>query len=213
MLSAILSSLAFAGLASAPGGPESLGFWSTCYSPTRCVSLSIFRSNAQSDDRHAFAAMLSSPDAFPVGESEFRVTGWGLFHPGAVDLGLLIDRSEDGWSGTPAGWEDFTFAIGTPFWEAALGGESWGEEGFLGHWKGAPAFRSMRFAWRGVTQDQSVTFDCIQSGVGKSTCAIVAQAPSSLRLMDSGLVAPEPSTVILLGTGLLVLVLGALRKR
>jgi hypothetical protein len=146
---------------------------------------------------NSFVAILEAPGAYPIGVGAFRVTAWGFYHPGNPVTLVEWSTTEDGWGIVPQGWESFPFAIGTQYWEAALGGPVWGAEGFWGHWEGGAALSSLRFAWRGVLQDQSSSFDCIQRAPGDSQCVSVA---------------PEPSTWAMLLTGMTALLL-ALRKR
>ena len=121
------------------------------------------------------------------------MTAWGFYLPHPTDFAMTLTQPEDAWGGPPPGWgPGFVFATSVAEWDEALGGPGFGNEGFWGFWEGGNFPHDLRFAWRGVSLDQSQTFDCIQSAPGVTHCVSVA---------------PEPATWVMLLTGMVGLLL------
>ena len=173
----------------------------TCYvsgSLNACASLTLHRAD---DD-----PVIQHPNSFVAGVDPgasnvaFRITGWGFYLPQPLNVQFTMTVPEDAWGDNfpPTGWDDPGFLLrlglccGPPYgesWDFAIGGPHWFAAGFRGFWEGGPFPADVQFAWRGVTEDQSFTFDCIQSAPGRNDCVSVAPEPSTWLLLLSGLVA------------------------
>ena len=181
----------------------------TCYMSgglNACASLTLRRDDLGAPFPHPNTFVAE----FFLGASNvaFRITGWGSTCHSPRTIQFTETAPEDGWSTNfpPAGWDDpgfllrFGLCCGPPYeesWDLAVGGPHFDGAGFWGFWEGGSFPADVRFAWRGATEDQSFTFDCIE------------QAPMVVSACVS--VAPEPSTWALLLTGLVVL--GLLYRR
>ena len=170
--------------------------WNTCTIVSglnACASLDLYREGVQpTDPPHAnwfFGNLNSGNDP-----SGFRITAWGFYFPYPTDLTLELTYGPSNWGLGPTAWGGgYLLTTGAVDWDDALGGPNFSGEGFAGWWEGTTDLSELRFAWRGVLDDQSLTFDCIQSGPGDPHACVS--------------VAPEPSTWVLLLSGLFVLAL------
>ena len=193
---------------SAQGNSELLLSRNSCYVSgglNACASLTLHREDLPPFPHpNSFVAALF----LEASNVAFRVTGWGLYLPQPSNVQFTETIPEDGWSTNfpPAGWDDPGFLLrlglccGPPYeesWDFAVGGPHFFGAGFWGFWEGGSFPADVRFAWRGVTEDQSFTFDCIEQAPGSSECVSVA---------------PEPSTWALLLTGFVVLTLASCRR-
>lgn len=127
-----------------------------------------------------------------------RIIGIGVFLP---EPGATV------WSSGyyPREWElvgDRTFytLVGpnVPDFKTYFDADAW-FGGLLGLPAGTPfTDPDLTFIWRGYRERDGLTFDCWESNAANTECVVVT---------------PEPSTVTLLGVGLGLLGLGALRRR
>ena len=174
-------------------------FWDTCFSTpiTACVTFEV-GFNDQFSGRWR-------TDLFKTSEP-IRITAWGLKFPGKAELNVSF--GDAAWNaGNPLdfGWNDFNFVMFTNEWDFAVGGEQYEGLGWQGNWVGrVPPIGGTRFAWRGETEDHSLVFDCVQKGPGNTRCEAFTANTAMRTAALSTTVAPEPSTFLLVLTGLLL---------
>ena len=180
--------------------------WQTCTTIGglyACASLSMWEESQVPGypTGNYFGAGLNGLGGYPVG---YRITAWGFYSPFPSDLVFDNYYGPSNWGSAPTEWtHGFPFATGAQDVDWALGGPQFSGEYFAGFYNGGDDVRNLRFAWRGLTDD-GVTFDCLQAG-NSEECV----SPFSV---NAASVAPEPSTWVLLLTGLSVLALLSRRR-
>jgi hypothetical protein len=183
-------------------------FWDTCYT-TELTACATFQGEliAGSGPNHFLGGWRR--ELF-TGSEPFRITAWGMKFPTKAELNLVV--FDDAWnSGNPLdfGWTDYNFVVFTNEWEFAVGGDHYEGAAWEGHWIGrVPPLAGTRFAWRGETEDHRLVFDCIQRGAGSTKCMSVPATFTTFAALDaaelSSTTAPEPSTLLLVLTGLVL---------